>query len=146
MGLFWWYRGQESTCQCRRHRCNPWLGTSPHDLEQRGPRATTAQPLLPSWRATMAEATDLDCWNLCARSLCSSTGEASERTSPCTATNTSPTHCQLDEARAQQQASLWPKLQNKFLKKTHAPPCSLQHYLQQLGHGRNLDVHGGMNG
>ena len=32
------------------------------------------------------------------------------------------------------------------LKKTHASHCSLQHYLQQLEHGSNLDVHQQMNG
>ena len=32
------------------------------------------------------------------------------------------------------------------LKKTHVPQCSLQQYLQQLGHGSNLDVHWQMNG
>ena len=26
------------------------------------------------------------------------------------------------------------------IEKTHVPQCSLQHYLQQLGDGRNLDV------
>ena len=28
------------------------------------------------------------------------------------------------------------------LKETHVPQCSLQHYLQQPGHGSNLNVHG----
>ena len=32
------------------------------------------------------------------------------------------------------------------LKKTHVPQCSLQHYLQQLGRGSNLDVRWQMNG
>ena len=32
------------------------------------------------------------------------------------------------------------------LKKTHVPQCSMQHYLQELGHGSNLDVHWQMNG
>ena len=30
-------------------------------------------------------------------------------------------------------------LRKTELKKTHVPQCSLQHYLQQLGHGSNLD-------
>ena len=25
----WWLSGQESTCQCRRHAFNPWVGKSP---------------------------------------------------------------------------------------------------------------------
>ena len=32
------------------------------------------------------------------------------------------------------------------LKKSHVSHCSLQHYLQQLEHGSNLDVHQQMNG
>ena len=28
-GLPWWFTGKESTCQCRRHGFNPWLGRSP---------------------------------------------------------------------------------------------------------------------
>ena len=32
-------------------------------------------------------------------------------------------------------------LRKQQLKKTHVPQCSLQRYLQQLGHGSNLDVH-----
>ena len=27
------------------------------------------------------------------------------------------------------------------LKETHIPQCPIQHYLQQLGHGSNLDIH-----
>ena len=29
MGLSWWLSGQESTCQCRRCRFDPWVSTSP---------------------------------------------------------------------------------------------------------------------
>ena len=28
-GLSWWLRGKESTCQCRRHGFQPWLGKTP---------------------------------------------------------------------------------------------------------------------
>ena len=37
-------------------------------------------------------------------------------------------------------------LKKPKLKKTHVSHCSLQHYLQQLEHGSNLDVHQQMNG
>ena len=37
-------------------------------------------------------------------------------------------------------------LRKRELKETHVPQCSLQHCLQQLGHGSNLDVHQQMNG
>ena len=29
LGLPWWLRGKESTCQCRRHRFDPWVGKIP---------------------------------------------------------------------------------------------------------------------
>ena len=29
LGLPWWLRGKESTCQCRRYRFNPWIGKIP---------------------------------------------------------------------------------------------------------------------
>ena len=28
-GLPWWFTGKESTCQCRRHRFNPWVRKVP---------------------------------------------------------------------------------------------------------------------
>ena len=37
-------------------------------------------------------------------------------------------------------------LRQPKLKKTHVSHCSLQHYLQQLEHESNLDVHQQMNG
>ena len=40
-----------------------------------------------------------------------------------------------------QQSHSWPYIQRKpQFKKTHAPQCSKQHYLQQPGHGSNLHV------
>ena len=30
---FWWLRGEEPTCQCRRHRFYPWSGKIPHATE-----------------------------------------------------------------------------------------------------------------
>ena len=41
-----------------------------------------------------------------------------------------------------QQSHYWAyTLRKSELKKTHVSQCSLQQYLQQLGHGSNLDVH-----
>ena len=37
-------------------------------------------------------------------------------------------------------------LRKQELKETHVPQCSLQHHLQQLGHGSNLYVHWQTNG
>ena len=36
-------------------------------------------------------------------------------------------------------------LRKPQFKKTHEPQYSLQHYLQQRGQGRNLDIHQQMN-
>ena len=37
---------KESTCQCRRHRFDPWSGKIPHVLEQLSLCATTIEPVL----------------------------------------------------------------------------------------------------
>ena len=33
-GLPWWYSGEESECQCRRHSLDPWSGNIPHATRQ----------------------------------------------------------------------------------------------------------------
>ena len=41
-----------------------------------------------------------------------------------------------------QQPHYWANILRKpQLKKKHAPQCSLHHYLQQLGHRINIDIH-----
>ena len=46
-----------------------------------------------------------------------------------------------------QQSHCWAyTLRKPELKETRVPQCSLQHCLQQPGHGSNLDVHQQMNG
>ena len=47
-GLPWWLTGQESTCQCRRHRFSPWSGKIPQATEQLSQCATTTEPVLQS--------------------------------------------------------------------------------------------------
>ena len=37
LGLPWWLSGKESTCQCRRHRFDPWSRKIPHSSEQLKP-------------------------------------------------------------------------------------------------------------
>ena len=32
-GLPWWFSGEESVCQCRRHRFDPWVGKDPLEKE-----------------------------------------------------------------------------------------------------------------
>ena len=43
-GLPWWFRGKESTRQCRGHRFDPWSGKILHATGQLGPWAATAEP------------------------------------------------------------------------------------------------------
>ena len=50
-------------------------------------------------------------------------------------------HHMTQQSRSQADALMKPKL-----KETHDPQYSLQHYLQQLEHESNLDVHGQRNG
>ena len=46
-----------------------------------------------------------------------------------------------------QQSHCWAyTLRKPEMKEIHVPQCSLQHYLQYLGHGSNLDVHQQANG
>ena len=39
-GLPWWLSGKESTCQCRKHKFDPWSRKTPHAAEQLSPCAT----------------------------------------------------------------------------------------------------------
>ena len=43
LGLPWWHSGEESTCQCRGHKFNPWSGKIPHAMGQLSWRATTTE-------------------------------------------------------------------------------------------------------
>ena len=45
-GLPWWLIGEESLCQCRRHRLNPWSGRIAYTEERLSPGATTPEPML----------------------------------------------------------------------------------------------------
>ena len=42
----WWSSGKESTCQCRRHRFNPWSREMPHVLGLLSLCAATATELM----------------------------------------------------------------------------------------------------
>ena len=57
--LPWWYRGQESTCQCRGHGFDPWPGKTRHASEQLN--LCAPQPLSPS-----SKAHELQLLSLCA--------------------------------------------------------------------------------
>ena len=45
--LPWWSSGEESACQCRRCRFDPWSDKIPRLMEQLSPRATTTEAHAP---------------------------------------------------------------------------------------------------
>ena len=45
-GLPWWSSGKESTCQCGRHRFNPWSRKISHAAQQLSPCAVTIEAVL----------------------------------------------------------------------------------------------------
>ena len=47
--------GQESACQCRIHKFDPWSGRIPPAAERLSPRAATTEPVLLSRRAAAPE-------------------------------------------------------------------------------------------
>ena len=57
LGFPWKLSGKESTCQCERHRFDPWSGKIPHAEEQISPCAATPKPVFESLCSTMREAT-----------------------------------------------------------------------------------------
>ena len=60
IGLPCWLGGEESTCQCRRHRFDSWSRRTPHAVKQLSPCATTTEPGLESQEATTTEPRCLD--------------------------------------------------------------------------------------
>ena len=55
-GFPWWPSGEESACQCRRHRFDACSGKTPQATEQLSPCTTTAEPALQSPGVATAEA------------------------------------------------------------------------------------------
>ena len=49
LGLPWWLNGQESTCQCRRHGLDPWVGKIPLEKEM------TAHSNILAWEIPLTE-------------------------------------------------------------------------------------------
>ena len=54
--LPWWFSGEESICQCRRHRFDPWSGKIPCAAGQLSLCATTVMPVVSSLGASITEA------------------------------------------------------------------------------------------
>ena len=47
-GLSWWHSGEESTCQCRGHRSDPWSRKIPYAVEQLSQCVTPTEPSVPT--------------------------------------------------------------------------------------------------
>ena len=63
----WWFRGEESAFQCRRHEFNLWSGKTPSISEQLNMCTTTVEPMLQSPQATTHESTCCSDWPRCPR-------------------------------------------------------------------------------
>ena len=61
--LPWWLRDKESTCQCRRHRFDPWSRKISHAGEQLGLCTTVIAPILWSLGAATTESTRYNSWS-----------------------------------------------------------------------------------
>ena len=46
-GILQWSSSWESTCQCREHGFDPWLGKTPAAKKQLSPRTTPTEALVP---------------------------------------------------------------------------------------------------
>ena len=55
LGLSCWLSGKECTCQCWRHRFDPWSGKIPHAAEQLSLCTTTTEPMYPRAHALQQE-------------------------------------------------------------------------------------------
>ena len=84
LGLPWWLSGKESSCQCRRHRFNPWFGKTPQATEQLSQCVTTTEPVLWSRRAAATESLCHSCWSLFTLEcmLCSKRRHCNEKPAP----------------------------------------------------------------
>ena len=58
LGLPWWCSGEESACQYRGHRFEPWSRKIPHATEQLSPCATTTEPDEPQLLSPHATTTE----------------------------------------------------------------------------------------
>ena len=56
-GRPWWFSSEESLCQCRRHRFDPWCRKIPRASDQLSPCATTIKPALWNRGAATTEST-----------------------------------------------------------------------------------------
>ena len=60
-GLLWWLGGKQSTCQCRRHRFDPWPEKIPNAVEQLSPCVITIEPVHWGLEATTTESKCYNC-------------------------------------------------------------------------------------
>ena len=78
-----------------------WCRKIPHASDQLNPCTTATEPV--SLGTTTTEPTHCSYWSLCALKPCSTTREATEMRSSCTATESSPSWLQLEKAHVQHQ-------------------------------------------
>ena len=64
-GLPWWLSGNKSTCQCRRHRFDPWSGEISQGAEILSRCATTVEPVFWSLGVPATEPTCPNYWSPC---------------------------------------------------------------------------------
>ena len=122
LGPPWWLSGEEPTCQCSRHRFDPWSGKIPYATEQLNLCTTAIKSVRPGARTTEPRGS---CWSICSLEPCSTAGEAAAIRQPSTATRGgSPRLLQLGKSlRAAGKAQLGPKSglkkENQQSSKTH---------------------------
>ena len=64
LGLPWWFSGEKSAYQRRRHRFHLWSGKIPYATEQLSLWATTIEPVLSSPGTTSIEPMSCSYWSL----------------------------------------------------------------------------------
>ena len=60
----WWSSGEESICQCREHRFDPWSWKISHAMGQLSLWATTAEPTCPRACALREKPPQWEAWTL----------------------------------------------------------------------------------
>ena len=84
-GLPWWWSGEESACQLRRHSFHPWSWKIPHAAEHRAPCIATTVPASCNYQSPRPQ------------SLCPAAREAPTVRSPCSPARRRPRSPQLEK-------------------------------------------------
>ena len=84
-GLPWWFSGEESDCQCRTDRLDPWSRKIPHALKQLSP-CTTISLCSRAWEPQVLSPCAPTTEGLPPDNRCSAAREATTMRSPHTST------------------------------------------------------------